>query len=90
MVRGLPRSNVLTTDSRTADSRTTGPGVDRATGDGTPYGGATDLEALDRLGIFIALTYESRRLRRAGLECGVFDPDDPRPTARIFDVSTDG
>ena len=90
LVRGLPRSNVLTTDSRTADSRTTGPGVDRATGDGTPYGGATDLEALDRLGMFIAMTYESRRLRRAGLEHAVFDPDDPQRSARVFDVSTRG
>lgn len=90
VVSGLPRSDAQTTDSRTADSRTAGLSVDRAMGDGTPYGGGTDLEALDRLGMYIALTYESRRLRRAGLDCGVFDPDDPQPTARVFDVSTIG
>lgn len=85
VVRGLPRTDVLTTDGRTA-----GSGVDRVAGTGTPYGGGTDLEALDRLGMFIAMTYESRRLRRAGLEDAVFDPDDPQPSARVFDVSTIG
>ncbi|MBK7781026.1 MAG: DUF3883 domain-containing protein [Ardenticatenia bacterium] len=40
--------------------------------------------------MFIAMTYESRRLRRAGLEHAVFDPDDPQRSARVFDVSTRG
>ena len=55
------------------------------------YGGRTDLGELDRLGMFIAMTYERTRLRRNGLPgAEVFEPasDQDQPDARVFDISS--
>ena len=57
------------------------------------YGGDTDLSELDRLGMYVALTFERNRLRREGAaDAEVYDvngPDD-QPHALVFDVSTLG
>ena len=52
------------------------------------YGGHTDLNTLDRLGMGIALAYERNRLQKAGLPAGILDPaaDTEQPEALIFDV----
>lgn len=55
------------------------------------YGGHTDLEALNRLGMAITLAYEVVRLQKSGRpEAAVFDPAAPcpQPNALIFDVSS--
>jgi Domain of unknown function (DUF3883) len=63
------------------------------TGDGsghTSYGGRTDLSALDRLGMSIAMQYELRRLQREGVSpAAIFDPErqEEQPHACVFDVS---
>jgi hypothetical protein len=71
---------------------TTAPGDDGGNGDdGRGYGGHTDLESLNRLGMAIALAYEVVRLQKAGhAEATVFDPaaPGPQPNACVFDVSS--
>jgi hypothetical protein len=65
------------------------PGGGRGGGHG--YGGRTDLGELDRLGMFIAMTYERNRLRRQGLpNAEIFEPalDQDQPDARVFDISS--
>jgi hypothetical protein len=52
------------------------------------YGGGTDLNELDRLGMHIAAVFEKRRLTCDGLSATIFDADEPLPTDAIFDVST--
>jgi hypothetical protein len=55
------------------------------------FGGGTDLEALDQLGMAVALQYEQKRLHDAGHPgATVFDPADlgPQTDAAVFDVST--
>ncbi len=54
------------------------------------YGGYTDLDTLDRLGMGIALAYERNRLRKAGLTAEILDPsaDGEQPNALVFDVSS--
>lgn len=52
------------------------------------YGGGTDLGELDRIGMYVATIFEQRRLRKAGVAATVFDPDSPRTTDAVFDVST--
>jgi hypothetical protein len=42
------------------------------------------------LGMSITVTYESRRLRRQGLDAEIFDPDEPREAAAVLDISTPG
>jgi Domain of unknown function (DUF3883) len=57
----------------------------------TAYGGYTDLSELDRLGMFVALTFERNRLRREGVkEAEIFDVNDEQEQRRafVFDVST--
>lgn len=64
---------------------------DAAAQAGRGYGGNTDLDALNTVGMWIALSFERNRLRLAGLEkAEVFDSliDAPQPEALIFDVST--
>ncbi|MCB1001748.1 MAG: DUF3883 domain-containing protein [Acidimicrobiales bacterium] len=75
------------TDARPAtkgqsNSKRTEPGKAGA------YGGGTDLDQLNVIGMRIASIFEQRRLRRNGQEATVFDPDDPQPTDAVFDVST--
>lgn len=54
------------------------------------YGGHTDLDTLDRLGMGIALAYERTRLRKAGLTAEILDPsaDGDQSEALVFDVSS--
>jgi hypothetical protein len=60
-------------------------------GGSTTYGGYTDMGELDRLGMYVALTFERNRLRREGLsDAEIFDPDDAdeKSGALVFGVST--
>ena len=55
------------------------------------YGGRTDLNELDRLGMCVALAFELNRVRRGGSnDAQVFDPsiEQNQPHALVFDVST--
>lgn len=54
------------------------------------YGGGTDLDELDGIGMRIALAFEVRRLAREGVRATIFDPQEPLPTDGVFDVSTPG
>lgn len=58
---------------------------------GANYGGRTDLDELDALGMYVAMTYERNRLRRKGhAEAMVLDAavKEEQPNALVFDVST--
>ena len=58
---------------------------------GGRYGGRTNLGALDRLGMFIAMTHERNRLRGSDRpEAEIFDPEleEDQPNAFVFDVSS--
>jgi hypothetical protein len=64
-------------------------------GNGSParsgYGGHTDLELLNDIGMSVALSYEQSRLRRLGfLNASVFDPSNEhnQPDVLIFDISS--
>lgn len=95
---GLPlmvRQDHPADDQRTRAANLTRPTVptDGARTESQPrgFGGGTDLEALDRLGMAVALQYEQKRLHDAGHPgATVFDPADPDPQtdAAVFDVST--
>ena len=93
LVDGVPIS--LTGDGSAPASKSHGKGTqkDGDGGEAAPYGGHTDLSELDRLGMYVALTFERNRLRREGFaDAEVFDinvPDD-QPHAHVFDVSTLG
>jgi hypothetical protein len=55
------------------------------------YGGRTDLELLNNIGMSVALAYELNRLRRSGLNSAcIFDPSigSIQPDALVFDIST--
>lgn len=57
----------------------------------TGYGGHTDLEALNTLGMYITLSFERGRLRRGGLpNAEIVDPSSnvEQPDVFVFDVST--
>jgi hypothetical protein len=71
----------------------TAGGVRRATGGNGSYGGNTDLDKLDALGMWVALSFEQGRLRRSGLtEAAVFDSMGPtgQNQALVFNVSKPG
>jgi hypothetical protein len=55
---------------------------------GSGYGGGTDMNELDRLGMYIAMNFERIRMSADGLSCLVFDPSRPDESAMVFDVST--
>jgi hypothetical protein len=58
---------------------------------GGGYGGHTNLDALNKIGMWIALSFELQRLRRSGLaHAKIFDPSipDPQQDALVFDVSS--
>jgi hypothetical protein len=58
---------------------------------GGGYGGHTDLEALDSLGMWIALSFERNRLRRSALsnaEILNYSDNRPQSDAAVFDVSS--
>jgi hypothetical protein len=60
-------------------------------GDGSGYGGHTDLDLLNDVGMSVALAFERNRLRRSGLHSAdVFDPsiESTQPNALVFDIST--
>lgn len=68
------------------------PGVQPSkNGDGTVgFGGHTDLVALDKIGMWVASSFEKNRLRRCGLSnVEIFNPAGGanQPEALIFDVS---
>lgn len=77
---------------RAAQHDTTASDDDGGNGeDGGGYGGHTDLESLNRLGMAITLAYEVVRLRKSGhAEATAFDPAAPGPQANaiVFDVSS--
>lgn len=55
------------------------------------YGGHTDLEALNTVGMWVTLSFERNRLRQSGLNnAEILDPanGDEQPDALIFDVSS--
>jgi hypothetical protein len=55
------------------------------------YGGHTDLELLNNIGMSVALSYEQSRLRRLGfLKASIFNPssEHDQPDVLIFDVSS--
>lgn len=55
------------------------------------YGGHTDLDALNRVGMWVTLSFERNRLRRSGMDnAEIFDPtgSKPQPHALVFDVSS--
>ncbi|MBX7134415.1 MAG: hypothetical protein K1X67_17220 [Fimbriimonadaceae bacterium] len=55
------------------------------------YGGHTDLDALNRVGMWVTLTFERNRLRQSGLHnADILDPErsEPQPDAMVFDVSS--
>ncbi len=54
------------------------------------FGGRTDLDALDQLGMSIALAYERSRLRKAGFAAEIFDlaVQAEQPAALVFDVTS--
>jgi hypothetical protein len=52
------------------------------------YGGGTDLNELDRVGMHVATAFEKRRLARDGMSATIFDAEEPQPTDAIYDVST--
>ncbi len=62
-----------------------------AGGSPTGYGGHTDLDELNRLGMYVALAFERNRLRLEGVsDAEIFDLShrDDQPDALVFDVST--
>lgn len=55
------------------------------------YGGHTDLDALNRVGMWVALSFERNRLRQSGLgKAAILDLacSEPQPDALVFDVSS--
>jgi hypothetical protein len=55
------------------------------------YGGYTDLEALDKVGMWIAVSFERNRLRRSGLsnaEILNYSASGPQSDSLVFDVSS--
>ena len=63
--------------------------VGAGAGKSSNFGGGTDLNQLDSLGMHIVLTFERERLRRAGIEdAGVFRGTGDGYTPLVFDVST--
>lgn len=81
-------------DKRQRKQKDTDPGQDGHDDDGangTGYGGHTDMDALNSLGMAVTLAYELARLRKGGRPSSqAFDPasSDSQPDALVFDVST--
>lgn len=82
-------SSSPTTNGRPTDTTCSGSAQN---GSGTRgYGGYTDLDALNRVGMWVALSFERNRLRLAGLKnADIFDPalDERQLDAMVFDVSS--
>jgi hypothetical protein len=73
------------------DGRDKKDGAARRGGYHSPgFGGHTDLDVLDRLGMAVALAYERNRLRKAGLAAQILElaADTDQPEALVFDTST--
>jgi hypothetical protein len=87
-VTGLPPRRMKTVDSND-DVETSS---DRAAYSKSGYGGTTDLSELDRLGMYVAMTYECVRLRREGIEdAQIFEPSiEVNDSTLIFNVATLG
>ena len=91
LIEGVPLTVAGTPVGHIGDGRTTLGGVGRGSCEGNGrFGGDTDLEKLNALGMGVALSFEQGRLRRAGLpEARVFDIDSATidNNALVFDVS---
>ena len=60
-------------------------------GAGGGYGGRTDLDLLDKVGMTVALAFERNRLRKSGIsDAQIFDPENngDQSNALVFDLST--
>lgn len=71
--------------------RSGGSGASKQDGGTAGYGGQTDLNELDRLGMHVAMTYERSRLRRSGVgsaEIFSVEAQEMQQSALVFDVST--
>jgi hypothetical protein len=92
LVEGTPVSLTgIRREERDRPPRESGLRKPGANGNRGGYGGRTDLGVLDRLGMFIAMAFESNRLKSGGLpEAEVFDPalEKDQPHAYVFDVSS--
>ena len=95
MIEGEPiqvlgvRHPPAATDSSTSSGSAGGNHGRRPQGGG--YGGHTDLDALNKVGMWIAQSFERQRLMRSGLAgAKIFDPSisGPQQDALVFDVST--
>ena len=91
LVDGVPIS--ITGDDSLFRTTRRERGSDDKDGNGAArgYGGRTDLDELDRLGMYVALTFERSRLQTEGVEAAqIFDlsTEQEQPAARVFDVST--
>lgn len=85
-----PPSGPTKTDNR-GDSNNASDDQNGDGENGRGYGGHTDLDRLNALGMAIVMSYELSRLRKAGaLEVTMFDPEHegPQPNAVVFDVSS--
>lgn len=64
-----------------------GDGANRS-GQTKAYGGGTDLDQLNVVGMRIAMVFEQRRISRRGVDATIFSPEGPRSSDVVFDVST--
>jgi len=79
------------TPHNNADSDPTARTRESAPGSARGYGGGMDLNALDQLGMWVALSFERHRLRRSGVTCAeIWDLTnrDEQTDAIIFDLTT--
>ena len=79
-----PTPNGTSTDTTSSGNGPTGS-------ENRGYGGHTDLDALNRVGMWVALSFERNRLRHSGLNnADILDPvrSEQQPDALVFDVSS--
>lgn len=82
-----PRAHIKRSPSKETGSGGTSQNGHSASG----YGGNTDLELLNRVGMAVTLAFERNRLHQAGFKAAqLFDPGSsaPQPDAFVFDVSS--
>ena len=89
LIDGVPVT--ITGEKPASRSESRGGGGQKNGGETTAYGGRTDLDALNRLGMHVALTFERNRLRHGGnahAEIFNLSESEDQPHALVFDVST--
>lgn len=89
-VRGTPVTVTGATPSAQRDLSKRVSAPSSAAGSSHSYGGRTDLSALDKLGMSVAMTYELNRLLPEIPTARIFDPEvsDDQPDACVFDISS--